>query len=216
MATDEVISNLVRDLRPVHPLPVPQARLTQWGLVVVATMAVVTAGLGARADLLASLVTLRFHAHSILLLMVALSSAIAALAMAIPGESVQSWRRWAPVAAVVAWAAWLFGELWVSAANGAGLWPGVEGVGCVAKAFTFAVAPGIALTLMIGRGLPSDTRTTMAFAGLAVAAVGALGVELTCPITSPSHLLVWHAGPVMAAVLAAWVFGRTMFDRFTP
>ena len=212
MATDEVIANLVRDLQPVQPLPVPQVRLAQWGLVVVATMALVTAGIGPRADLPARLATLSFPAHSLLLLLVAISSAIAALAMAIPGERVQPWRRWAPVAAGLAWAACLFGELWF-AANGEGLWPGIEGVGCVAKAFAFGVTPGMALMIMIGRSAPGDVPATMVFAGLAAAAVGALGVELTCPMTSPGHLLIWHAGPVVAAALAARVSGRAIFER---
>ncbi|MEO7133192.1 MAG: NrsF family protein [Vicinamibacterales bacterium] len=210
-----MIATLVRDLQPVRPLPLPQVRLAQWGLVVVATMAVVTAWIGPRADLQASLATLPLHAHFGLLVVVAVSSAIAALAMAIPGERVQPWRRRAPVVAGLAWATWLFVELWVFAANGKSLSPGVEGVGCVAKAFTFAVTPGIALTLMLGRGLASDTRTMMVFAGLATAAVGALGVELTCPMTSPSHVLVWHGGPVVVAAMAAWVIGRAMLEKVT-
>ncbi len=215
MATDEMIANLVGDLRPVRPLPAPQARLVRWGLLAVATTAIVTAGLGPRANLLASLATLPFYAHSVLLLLVALSSAIAALAMAIPGEQVRPSQRWAPVAAGLAWAAWLGAELWVSAANGGGLSPGTAGIACVAKAVVFGVAPGMALTVMLGRGLPSDTRTTMVFAALAAAAVGALGVQLTCPVTNPSHLLVWHGGPVVVAALTAGVIGRTMLDTVT-
>lgn len=215
MATDELIASLVRDLRPVRPLPVPQVRLAQWGLVAVATLVMVTAGLGARFNLLASLATLPFQAHAFLLLLVTLSAAIAALAMAVPGEQIGRWRRLAPVAAGLAWTAWLLGELWVFAAQGHSLSPGMEGVGCVAKAFAFSVAPGIVFTIMLGRGLPGDTRTTMVFAALAAAAVGALGVELTCPLTNPSHLLVWHGGPVVAAVLAAWVVGQAMFDKVT-
>lgn len=216
MATDEVIAKLVRDLQPVRPLPLPHVRLARWGLVVVATIAAVAAGIGPRADLQASMATLPFQVHSILLLVVALSSAIAAFAIAIPGEWVEPWRRLAPAAAGLALVTWLVGELWVFAASGESLWPGIEGVGCVAKAFTFAVTPGLALTLMLGRGLPSDTRTMMLFAGLAVGAVGALGVELTCPMTSPSHLLVWHGGPVVAAALAAWLIGRTILDNVMP
>lgn len=215
MATDEVIANLVRDLRPVRPLPVPQVRLVQWGLVAVTTMVIVTAGLGPRANLLDSLATVPFHAHSILLGLVALSSAIAALAMAIPGEPVQPWRRWAPVVAGLSWAAVLLGELWVFAVRGQSSWPGMEGVGCVAKAFAFSVTPGLALMLMIGRSAPGDVRATMFFAGLAATAVGALGVELTCPLTSPSHLVVWHAAPVAAVVIAAYGFGRVVFGAFT-
>ncbi len=215
MATNDLISNLVRDLRPVQPLPLPQVRLAQWGLVAVPATAIVMAAIGPRVDLPAAAATLSFQAHSALLLMAAATSAVAALALAVPGEQVGHWRRFAPVAAALAWGAWLSGELLVFAASGQEIWPIASGVGCVAKAFAFGVTPGVVLTIMLGRGAPGDARATMVFAGLAAAAVGALGVELTCPLTSPTHLLLWHAGPVVAAVMVAAAFGRTMFDRLT-
>ena len=215
MATDDVIANLVRDLQPVRPLPLPRVRFAQWGLVAVPVMAIVMAAIGPRIDLVAAAATWSFQAHSTLLVLAAASSALAALALVVPGEPAGLWRRWSPVAAVASWTAWLFGELVVFAASGQELWPIPSGAGCVAKAFAFGITPGIALTIMLGRGAPADARATMVFASLATAAAGALGAELTCPLTSPNHLLLWHAGPVVAAVLAALVFGRPLFERVT-
>lgn len=215
MATNDVISKLVRDLEPVSPLALPRVRLTRWGLIVVPAAALVVAAIGPRADLFAAAATLSFQAHFALLMLAAVTSAIAALAMAMPGEPIGQWRRVAPVAAVLAWAAWLSGELLVSAASGQVIWPVAAGWGCVAKSFAFGVTPAIVLTMMLGRGAPEDGRRTMIFAGLAAAAVGALGVELTCPMTSPTHLLLWHAGPVAAAVVLAAVWGRTVLHRFS-
>lgn len=213
MATDELIANLVRDLEPVRPLPLPRVRFANWGLIVGTTAAVVMAAIGPRSNLGASLSTLTFQAHVWLLFVCAVTAAAAALVLVVPGERMTRWRRVAPMAAGLVWMLWLLGELWVFAANGNELTPGVAGVACVAKALAFAVVPWIGLMIMLGRGAPGDIGTTMAFAGLAAAAVGALGVELTCPLTSPSHLLAWHVTPVIAAVVTNVVLGRAMFTR---
>ena len=95
------------------------------------------------------------------------------------------------------------------------MWPIASGWGCVARSFAIGVTPGLVLAIMVGRGAPADRRLTVIFAGLAAAAVGAFGVELTCPLTSPMHLFLWHAGPVVALVLLASVFGRSLFAAFT-
>lgn len=213
MATNDVISNLVRDLEPVSPLPLPRVRLSRWVAAAVAIVAV--AALGRRGDFVAAVSTLPFQAHTLLLLIAAVSSAGAALTLAIPGEPLGSWRRAAPVVSVVAWGAWLAGELLFFAAEGGEVWPIAAGWGCVAKALAVGVMPGVVLAIMVGRSAPADVRGTVTFAALAAALVGALGVELTCPLTRPTHLLLWHAGPVMAVVLLASVFGRAVFAALT-
>lgn len=213
MATDDVINTLVRDLEPVSPLPVPSVRLRRW---VMASVAVVTASvavLARRDDLTAAMFAQPFQAHVVFLVLAAVTSAAAALALAIPGEPVRMWRRAAPVVALGAWMAWLAGELTPLAAAGAAAWPGA-GWGCVAKAFAIGATPGLLLAIMVGRSAPGDVRATVTFAALAAAAVGALGVELTCPLDGPMHLLLWHAGPVMVVVLSAAAFGRAMFTAF--
>ena len=208
MATNDVIDRLVRDLAPVSPLPLPAVRLWRWVAAAAALGAAVVAGLGRRGDLGVALFTQPFQAHALFLILAAVSSAAAALALAIPGEPLRPWRRAAPIVALTAWVAWLAGELMPIAAAGGAVWP-VAGWGCVAKAFLVGVSPGLILAVMIRRGAPVDTRGVLTFAALAAAAVGALGVELTCPLTGPMHLLLWHAGPVMVVVSLAGLFGRT-------
>lgn len=213
MATDDVIDRLVRDLAPVSPLPLPSLRLWRWLAASVAAGAAVIAVLGRRGDLGAALLTRPFQAHAMFLILAAVSSAGAALALAIPGESVSGWRRTAPGLALVAWVAWLAGELMPMAVHGDAQWP-AAGWGCVAKAFAIGVTPGVIMAAMVGRSAPGDVRGTVTFAALAAAAVGALGVELTCPLTGPMHLLLWHAGPVMVVVGLAAQFGRHAFAAF--
>lgn len=213
METNELINGLVRNLEPVSPLPLPRVRLRRWLMASAMVGAVAVAVLGRRGDLAVTLFARPFQAHVVFLLLAAISSAAAALALAIPGESVGTWRRAAPVVAMGAWLAWLAGELMPLAAAGAAAWP-AAGWGCVAKSFAIGATPGLILAAMVGRGAPTDVRATVTFAALAAAAVGALGVELTCPLDGPMHLLLWHAGPVMVVVLLAALFGRTAFAAF--
>jgi len=210
METNDLIKGLVRNLEPVSPLPLPTVRLRRWMLASVAASAAVVAVIGRRADLATMMFAQPFQAHVAFLVVAAISSAAAALALAIPGESVSRWRRAAPLIATGAWLAWLAGEVLPLAAAGGATWP-AAGWGCVAKSFAIGAAPGLLLAVMVGRGAPADVRATVTFAALAAAAVGALGVELTCPLDGPMHLLLWHAGPVMALVMLATLFGRTAF-----
>lgn len=213
MATNDLISELVRDLEPVSPLPVPSVRLWRWLAASVAVGAATIAVIGRRGDLATTMFAQPFQAHVAFLVLAAVSSAAAALALAIPGEPVRSWRRAAPAVALGAWLAWLAGELMPLAAAGGAAWP-AAGWGCVAKAFAIGATPGFILAVMVGRGAPGDVRATVTFAALAAAAVGALGVELTCPLDGPMHLMLWHAGPVMVIVLLAALFGRAAFAAF--
>ncbi|MFM8534658.1 MAG: NrsF family protein, partial [Acidimicrobiia bacterium] len=130
----------------------------------------------------------------------ALGSAGVARAAAGPGAPRGGGPRAPPLLAVVGWWLWLAAEVrWL--AVGSELWPVTEGWGCVAKAMFVGFVPAAVLTAMIARAAPQDLRRTCLFAGLAAAAVGALGVEVTCPMNSPTHLLVWHGGPVMMTVV---------------
>ncbi len=79
---------------------------------------------------------------------------------------------------------------------------------------TVAMVPGIALFVMVGRGASVESRRAVMFAGVASAGVGALGVEFTCPKTDALHLLVWHAGPVVAIPLTAVLAGAPLFARW--
>ena len=215
MATKDVIDSLVQELEPVAPLDLSPVRLWRWLAASAVVAGTTVALLGRRGDLGAALFSQPFQAHALFLILAAISSAGAALALAIPGEPVHSWRRAAPAVALGAWLAWLAGELMPLAAAGGALWP-QTGWGCVAKAFAIGVTPGLLLAMMVRRGAPGDVRGAAIFAALAAGAVGALGVELTCPLNGPMHLLLWHAGPVMVVVLLAAFFGRAAFAAFAP
>lgn len=203
MATDDVIASLVDDLRPVAPLRLPRVRLARWLMAAAALGAAAVAALGMRADIVPAARSVPFKVHVVLLALAVIGSAATALTVVIPGEPVSRLRRSAPVVAAGAWIAWLTVEVWSFVAVGHQAWPVASGWGCVAKAATVGAAPSLLLAVMLARGAPSRVREAVTYAALAGAAIGALGVEVTCPLSNPIHLLLWHAGPAAAVVVTA-------------
>lgn len=203
METKDVISELVRDLHPVSPLPPPPVRLVRWTMIAAVCAVTVLMMLGLRTDLaVVAANSVSFWMHLLLLGVAVASSAGVALALAIPGEPPAGLIRTAPVVALAAWIAWLAAELVTFESTGRPLWPVAPGWGCVGKAFAVAALPGAVLALMVSRGSSMNVRGAVTFASLAAAAIGALGVQISCPINDPTHLLFWHAGPLVAVVLA--------------
>ena len=210
MTTDEVVSALVRDLKPVSPLPTPGVRAWHWGVTAAVAGSLVTTVFGLRPDLIRAAGTLNFQAHTVLLVLATILAGGAALVLAIPGERLSRARRLAPIAAAGGWVAWLLVELASAVDQSPAAWTIDFGWGCVAKAMTIAAVPGAALLLMVGRGASVETRRAVTFAALASAGVGALGVEVTCPKTEAMHLLIWHAGPIVVLPLIAAVAGTPL------
>jgi len=211
MTTDEVVSELVRDLKPVSPLPAPSVRAWTWGAIVAVAGSAAAAVFGLRPDLAHAATTLNFQAHTTSLLLATALASGAALLLAIPGERLARARQLAPIAAAGGWIAWLMVELGFAVGRSPAAWTIDFGWGCVGKAMTIAAVPGVALLLMVGRGAPVEVRRAVTFAALASAGVGALGVELTCPKTDAMHLLIWHAGPMVALPVVAAVAGAPLF-----
>lgn len=204
--TKEAIANLVGSLVPVSPLPIPGIRHARWLAIAAAITALSVIAVGIREDIAARLVSVPFRAHVLLQIVAAVSGGAAALTLAIPGEDLRRWRRTAPVVAVAAWTTWLFAEFLLHS-DGIAAWPIAITWGCVAKTSAFAAVPGVILGTMIARSAPTNRMTVSAYATLAALAVGALGVELTCPIIEPLHRLLCHAGPIVLAAIGAALSG---------
>ncbi|MEO7294713.1 MAG: NrsF family protein [Candidatus Limnocylindria bacterium] len=214
MTTDDVVSALVRDLKPVVPLRAASVRAWHWGFLAAVTGGMTVAVFGLRSDLAATASTLSFRVQAVLLLVATTMASGAALVFAIPGEHLSRIRRAAPIAAALTWGAWLLTKLASAVGSSSTAWALDSGWGCVVKAMTIAAVPGTALMLMVGRGASVDPRRAVAYAALAAAGVGALGVEFTCPNPEAIHQLVWHFGPLAVLPLVAALVGAPMFARW--
>jgi hypothetical protein len=204
MSHEHLIAQLARDVTPVTPLPAPQVRVARWvGVALVAVVAVV-AMRGLRSNWSLVMSDPGFLGTVALMLVTGLVSALAALALSVPGMVSAWWVRWTPVALVGMWGSVLVFEVWSA---GTRLIPTQSGIECVWKTYGIAVAPAVLLVWLARRAAPLDWRWTGCLAALAALSFGVLGTELICPITNHGHLFTWHFLPV--AAMTVLVFAVT-------
>lgn len=210
MQTEELIRELVGDAPPVRRLRPLALRTLGWFVLAAASLGVVAIMMGVRRDLGDAVEQTGFAVEAALLIVTALSAAVGALLMSIPGAERTRLVRWLPVMAGAASVLWVAGELAVASSTGAptgrwGLaWP------CVSITASVAAVPSIALFAMVRYAAPLRAGWVGFLAVLATAAVGVLGANIMCPNSRPLHMLVWHAGPLMllaglGAALGTWL-----------
>jgi len=90
---------------------------------------------------------------------------------------------------------------------------GVAGLGlgvgwdCVPESVLLALAPAIAIALMLRRGAPLFPHSTLALGALAAAALGNLGLRLFNIDDISAMTLVWHLGASAVLFGLAWWAG---------
>ena len=210
MRTEDLIQELVSEVRPVERLRPVAARLLAWVVLAALSFGVVLFLMGVRRDLGDGADQADFAFEAALLIMTAMSAAIGALVISIPGAERSPMVRWAPVIAALASVLWAAGELVYAAAVGAPTGRLTFAWHCVYKTASVGAIPGIALFLMVRRGAPLRAAWAGLLAVLATAAVGVLGANVICPNDRPLHMLLWHVAPLMlfaglGAALGAWL-----------
>ncbi|WP_292123926.1 DUF1109 domain-containing protein [Mesorhizobium sp.] len=210
MKTDELIQCLARQARPIRSLPAPWWRAVEWLSIALPAVAVVALLESPRDDLAEKLADIRFVTEQAAALASAATAAAAAFAMVIPGED----RKLAllPVASIAVW----LGSLGQTASN---TWLGGSDAfrltvdwGCVPGIIAASALPGLAMIMMLRRGVPLAPHLTMALGAFASTAVGDVGLRLFHPQDAGPMVLIWQFGSVMLlSGLAAWA-GRRILD----
>lgn len=195
MKTEDMISQLAGDLRPVRRLPSPPVLLALWTLLAVSVIGAAVLLFGTREALgrpMSGFDTL----HVVAAALTALLAGLAAFELSLPDRD----RRWAwlPLPAI-------------------GLWVGTMGVGCVGELVRLGL-DGInfyvswsCLKFIIGFGLPMAalmlwlTRhaawirpgPVAAFGALSAAAFASIGLTIVHPTFGPLMVLAWHGVAVL-------------------
>jgi hypothetical protein len=202
--TDELIRRLVENSKPVRRVPAPGARTLTWLMLSLPYLGVIVMVMSPRPDLASRLVDPRYLVEQFAALATALGSATTAFALAVPGLHRA---RLLPVAVLSIWLTSL-------------------GVGCANDWFTFGASgmvlhldlmcvpaiiitgtlPAVAMIVMLRRGALFWPRWTLAFAGLAAAALADFAVRLFHAEDASLMVLVWQFGTValISLLLGAW------------
>jgi hypothetical protein len=195
--TDELIEQLAADAEPVQRLRPVAVRVAGWSVLAAVSLGAVMMLMGVRRDLGDALDQADFAFEAALLIVTALSAAVGALVVSIPGAERTTLVRWAPVIAGVSCVLWAVGELMMASATGAPTGRLTFAWHCVYKTASVAAAPGVALFLMVRKAAPLRAGWAGLLAVLATAAVGVLGANAICPNDRPLHMLLWHVAPLM-------------------
>jgi hypothetical protein len=206
--TEEVIRQLADDVRPVRPLRPLALRVASWLVVAVLSLLVVMLLMGVRRELGDAADRTDFAVEAMLLVLTAVSAAVGALLVSIPGAGESRRVRWVPVGLGVACLMLAAGEWAYAAATGAPTGRLTFAWHCVYKTTSVAAVPGIVLFVMLRRGAPLHAAWAGLLALLATTAVGVLGANIICPNDRPLHMLLWHVLPLMIFSGAGAALGR--------
>ena len=212
MRTEDLIQELARDAQPVTPVPPIARRLLGWVVLAAVSFGVVLFLMGVRRDLGDSSDRIDFAFEAALLIITALSAAVGALTVSVPGAERSPLVRWAPVIAAAASIVWAAGELVYAAATGAPTGRLTFAWHCVYKTSAVGAVPGVALFLMVRRAAPMHAAWAGLLAVLATAAVGVLGANTICPNDRPLHMLLWHVTPLMLFAALGAALGTWLLD----
>ncbi|MBA3269880.1 MAG: DUF1109 domain-containing protein [Acidobacteria bacterium] len=214
MRTEELIQALATDAQPVRRLRPVAARVVGWAVLATVSLIVVMMIMGVRRDLDDALDHADFAFELALLIVTAMSAAVGALVVSIPGAEQRALVRWAPIVGALACVVWAAGELAMAFASGAPIGRLTFAWHCVYKTASVAAVPGVALFLMVRHAAPLRAAWAGLLAVLATAAVGVLGANTICPNDRPLHMLLWHVAPLMlfaalGAALGSWLLRST-------
>lgn len=216
MQTNELIQVLTRQADPVRPLLPPSRRTLVWFAIALPYLAIVVLVMSPRPDLADQLNDALFLIKQAAALVTAVTAAIAAFTLIVPGRD----RRWAllPLAPLVVWLASLgagFLQHWGRS--------GLEGLplqiflACPAGIAFASALPTLAIIVMLRRGAPLWPPLTVALAALAVGALGYFGLRLFCPLEASLMILVWQFGMVALLSFVGWCCGhRVLYWRYRP
>lgn len=212
MRTEDLIADLAGRMTPVRPLPSPGIRTLAWLAVAAACgMAAVTL-LGARSDVLLRLTQPDYLGVAMLALLTSLFAVVVTLVLAIPGAERTPLGRWSTLGLLGAWAvtmAWLV----LDAGRGLPLSTDQHWPVCLLRVVLIGVVPAIALTTMVRRATPLRPGWAAGLAAVAAASMGALAVQIICPLDDPGHAFLGHFVPVIMMMGLGLLARRAMTRR---
>lgn len=204
MDTSDLVRRLAASAAPVGRLPPPWVRTARWLAIAIPAVAIVVLMMSPRDDLATRLTESRFLIEQLAAFITAVTAAIAAFCMVVPGHS-----RWIGLLPALPLAVWL-GSLGQGCLRS---WASMPGDSlpfypdwiCFPAIALVGSVPGLTIVAMLRRGAPLAPRMTVALGALAAGALANFGLRLFHIQDASLMVLVWQFGSVaILALLASW------------
>ncbi len=205
MSTEQLISRLVRDTRPVSRSSRPLVHFGKWSAVGVLYLAAGVLMIGARDDVAAKWRESWFIVHTLIVFGVAVLAATAAFKVSIPDRQ-QRFLVSSSAIALAVWLAWIVGALITGSEPHAGY-----GWKCLRNILVLAAPLGVLMYYMIGKAAPLRTGTAGWLGALSAAAAADLATRFICRNDHALHAVIWHFIPVLVLGCIGVVLGRVVF-----
>lgn len=205
MTDERIIRALVRDLRPVKPMP-PMTRSLLIYLAASALVIFVFTKLGTAVDAPAVLPVL-------LCATLLVTGAAGALGSAIPGRTSWWFAGAVVIAALAVWSADLALRLAATLPDSARAWGDSPWVKCFGFTVAVSVLPSLVLIRLVRAGWPVQPRATTAMIFVSGASTAALTTTLECPSQAPLHVLLGHLLPVIVLAAIGVTAARALLHR---
>jgi len=207
--TDDLIANLVDELRPVRRLR-PSQGLWLIAAAIGLSVAVVLLSLGLRPDLAAGRLDPMFLMGSGSFLILGLAAAVTVVIMGRPqvGTDHRGWLWAAAMATVLPLAALITGIAAGPATALARSAPD-HGLTCLLVGSALGLMPALLLVAWLRRGAPTSPERAGLVTGVAAGSFGIFAVSLYCPYNDIMHIGLWHSLVVVTCAAA----GRAVIPR---
>jgi hypothetical protein len=210
--TDDLISALAANLKPVKRLRPPLERVAGFLLLAALILAMIAAAHGWRPGLLASLADLRFDLSLTGSILTGIFAAAAAFIVSLPGRSL----RWLllPLPALAMWFSSISYQCltnWIAAVPGDAR-PG-ETAACIATLVLTSVPLSLALGLMLRYAASLNPAPVILAASLSVAGITATALTLFHPLDASVEILVFNLGTALLFIAAGGLFNRLVMNR---
>jgi hypothetical protein len=202
MKTDFLIEKLSQSNRPVQRLSSPSVSFAKWVVVSFFCVGIGASLFGIRTDLEEVVFQYGFTSQVFCSLGLALLSALSAFILSVPDKE-KTWVSVLPIATLVLWFISISQSFYVVDFVNGGI-----GLSCIRDIVVLSFIPTVVLFLMLRRAAPLQKGRVGVFAGLSVAALGAVGTQFICHNDDPLHVIMWHYIPVLGIGFLGFWLGK--------
>jgi hypothetical protein len=190
---DSLIGSLAQDLKPVKPLPHPLVRIIPLVLFSLLYISAIITYVGFRVDLGLKLQDSIYLFEIGFVSLVALNAVLVSALLGVPDARGAGWFVFSPLVMAGAFVLWSVGRGLLE-----GFYmPHFHWDACLTEIVAMSVIPALGLGVMTYYSNTTRPRLLAVVHTITVAAIGYVGLRLTCPVDTVGHTAVHHLIPFM-------------------